>query len=139
MAKDPVDSASIRLEQGKGSTGRSRARGRPASRARGGGRGGKYWHIYVGEERVGNVFVNVVDRPPLGEHVELEIQINEAHQGRGIGKVAYRLASEDSGHDVVYARMSKKNVASRKAAEAAGYEIVVDDRIRQLLMRWSRT
>ncbi|MGI8624791.1 MAG: GNAT family N-acetyltransferase [Solirubrobacteraceae bacterium] len=127
MAKDPVDSALVRLKQGKGSAGR------------GGGPGGKYWHIYVGEERVGNVYVNVIDEPPPGEHASLQIQINKTHQGLGIGKIAYRLASQGSGHDIVYAHMSKKNVASRKAAEAAGFEVIDDDRIRQLLMRWSRT
>jgi RimJ/RimL family protein N-acetyltransferase len=127
VAKESVDPASIHLKRGKGSSGR------------GGGPGGKYWHIHVGDERVGNVYVNVIDEPPLGEHVSLQIQINKARQGEGIGKIAYRLASEDSGHDVVYAHMSKKNVASRKAAEAAGYEVVDDDRVRQLLMRWSRT
>jgi RimJ/RimL family protein N-acetyltransferase len=127
VAKLPVDPSSIRLERGKGSAGR------------GAGAGGRYWHIYQGDERVGNVYVNEIDEAPLGRHASLQIQINKAHQRRGIGKVAYRLASEDSGHDVVYAHMRKSNAGSRRAAQAAGYEVVEDDRIGQLLMRWTRS
>ena len=126
MARKPVSPDQVRLEEGKG------------SRGRGGGPGGHYWHIYVGDTRVGNVYVNVIDEPPVGKHASIQIQINKAQQGRGIGKVAYRLASEESGHDTVYAHMRKSNIASRKAAAAAGYEVVDDDRVRQLLMRWRR-
>jgi RimJ/RimL family protein N-acetyltransferase len=116
----------VRLEEGKG------------SRGRGEGPGGHYWHIHVGDRRVGNVYINLIDEEPVGLHASIQIQINKAQQGRGIGKIAYRLASEQSGHDTVYAHMRKSNVASRKAAEAAGYTSINDERVRQLLMRWNR-
>lgn len=127
MARVRVDASEVRLEPGRGSVGR------------GSGSGGRYWHIYVGEKRVGNVYVNVIDEEPVGVHASIQIQINKADQGRGIGGVAYRLASEQSGHEVVYAHMRKSNLASGKAAEAAGYEAIGDEQVRQLLMRWRRS
>ncbi len=126
MPREPVSPDEVRLERGKG------------SRGRGSGPGGSYWHIYAGDKRVGNVNVNVIDEEPVGEHASIQIQINKADQGRGIGKLAYRLACEQSAHDTIYAHMRKSNIASRKAAAAAGFEVVDDERVRQLLMRWSR-
>jgi RimJ/RimL family protein N-acetyltransferase len=126
VARDRVEPSDVRLEEGRGSAGR------------GSGPGGHYWHIYANDKRAGNVYINLIDEDPVGEHASIQIQINKADQGRGIGSVAYRLASEQSQHDVVYAHMRKSNVASRKAAEAAGYEVVEDERVRQLLMRWRR-
>jgi RimJ/RimL family protein N-acetyltransferase len=126
MAREPVRPDQIRLVEGKG------------SKDRGGGPGGGYWHIHVDDRRVGTVYVNVIDEPPIGRHASLQIHINKPDQGRKIARVAYRLASEASGHDMVFAHMRKSNIASRKAAEAAGYEVVDDDRVRQLLMRWRR-
>ncbi len=108
------------------------------AKGRGGGPGGAYWHIHADGKRAGNVYINVIDEPPLGRHASIQIQLNKDQQGKGIGSVAYRLASEQSEHDEVYAHMAKKNIASRKAAAAAGYEVVEDERVRQLLMRWRR-
>ncbi len=121
-----VDANSVRLQPGKG------------SKQRGGGPGGAYWHIYIGEKRAGNVYINVIDQPLVGVHASIQIQINKADQGRGIGSIAYRLACEASQHDIVYAHMRKSNTGSRKAAQAAGFEVVNDDRITQLLMRRQR-
>lgn len=121
-----VDAAMVRLERGKGSTGR------------GGGRGGTYWHIYNGDERAGNVYINVIDQEPIGRHASVQIQLNVIAQGRGIGGVAYRLAVEQSSHDVVYAHMRKSNIGSRKAATHAGFEVVESPAASQLLMVWHR-
>lgn len=126
MAPGRVEPDRVGLDAGKGSKGRG---DRP---------GGGYWHIHEGERRVGNVYINVIDEPPIGRHASIQIHINKADQGRGIASVAYRLASEASGHDTIYAHMRKSNIASRKAAQTAGYEVVEDDRVRQLLMRWQR-
>ena len=49
----PVDAASVRLIQGKGSP------------SRGGDPGGRYWHIHVGEARAGYVYINIIDEPRL--------------------------------------------------------------------------
>lgn len=121
-----VELADVRLERGAGGAGR------------GGGPGGAYWHVYVGPTRAGNVYINVIDEPPVGEHASIQIQINKAWQGRGVGRTAYGLACEASDHDQIYAHMRKSNIGSRKAAEHAGFVVV--DRIAtpQLLMVWTR-
>src|SRR5262245_18745601 len=99
-----VDPAAVRLGSGKGSAGR------------GSGPGGHYWHIYLGETRVGYVYINVLDETPFGKHASIQIHINQTHRGRGIGRVAYRLACEQGGYDEVVATMRKSNVASQRAA-----------------------
>lgn len=122
----PVDPNTIRLVAGKGSP------------VRGGGPYGHYWHIYTGERRAGYVYINLIDEPPFGKHASIQIYINQALRGRGIGKVAYRLACEQSQHDVVIAHMRKNNIASQRAAAAAGFVVVNDPRLSQLAMRWTR-
>lgn len=126
-AGTPVDPATVRLEKGKGSAGR------------GAGLGGSYWHIYAADQRAGHVYINVIDEEPIGSHASVQIQLNVNAQSRGIGSVAYRLAVEQSGHDIVYAHMRKSNVASRKAATKAGFEVVEDAAMAQLLMVWRRS
>ena len=121
-----VNLEDVRLEQGKGSKGR------------GGGPRGHYWHVYVRDKRAGFVYINFIDEPPVGEHASIQIEINKASQGRGIGPIAYRLASEASQYDEIYAHMRKSNKASRAAAERAGYEVIEHPAVRQLLMRWQR-
>lgn len=125
-AKKSIAPDTIRLVSGKGSTGR------------GGGLGGHYWHIYVGETRAGHIFINVINEEPFGEHASIQIQVNKSLHGRGIGKVAYRLACEQSKHDIIIAHMRKSNVPSQKAAEAAGFVVVDDPAISQLAMQWTR-
>lgn len=126
MAQDPVSPDDIRLEDGAG------------SRGRGAGPGGHYWHVFIGDKRVGHVYINLIDEEPVGRHASIQIQINKTDQRRGIGKVVYGMAAERSSHNTIYAHMRKSNIGSRKAAEAAGFEVVNDERVRQLLMRWTR-
>jgi hypothetical protein len=116
----------VRLVSGKGSPGR------------GGGPGGKFWHIYDGNRRAGSVWINYSDDRDLGRHASLTIELNKASRGKAIGRRAYRLAAEASEHDEVWLHMRRSNIASRKAAEHAGFTVVdVPDR-RQLVMRWRR-
>ena len=122
-----VDPASVRLEPGKGSAGR------------GSGQDAHYWHIHLDETRVGHIYINVLDEAPFGKHASIQIHINQTHRGRGIGSVAYRLACEQSGHDVVIATMRKSNLASQRAAAQAGFKVVEDMKIPQLAMRWTRS
>lgn len=123
---EKVDPGSVRLEAGKGST------------DRGGGPGGRYWHIHLGDTRVGHVYINMLDEAPFGEHASIQIHINQTHRGRGIGSVAYRLACEQCGHDEVFATMRKSNIASQRAAAQAGFKVIEDMKIPQLAMRWTR-
>ena len=125
-AKPPIDPSTIRLVAGKGGP------------DRGGGPGGHYWHIYAGDIRAGHVYINLIEDEPFGQHASIQIQVNKTLHGRGVGKVAYLMACEQSGHDVVIAHMRKNNVASQKAAAAAGFVIVNDLTITQLAMKWTR-
>lgn len=102
-------------------------------------KGGFYWHIFAGTSRAGAVSTNIIDEPPLGRHASISIQLNKTHQGKGIGRIAYGLACRASGFPTVYAHMRKSNLASRKAAEHAGFVVVHDYPGRQLLMRWDRS
>lgn len=122
--KKHVNPNEIRLVRGKG------------SKQRGGGAGGFYWHIYVGETRAGYVYINIIDEPPFGEHPSIQIFINKNKQGQHIGRHAYRMACEQSDHEFVIAHMRKSNIASRRAAEIAGFTIVEDMNIPQLAMIW---
>lgn len=125
-AQDPVPADTVALVAGKG------------SKSSGGGPGGSYWHIHVGEQRAGKIFINVIDESPLGQHASIQIFLNQRSQGRRIGRVAYRLACEACGHDTVYAHMRKSNVASRRAAEEAGFVADETPGHTQLVMVWRR-
>lgn len=122
--REPVGPKDLTLVRGRGSV------------DRGGGPGGHYWHIQVGEKRAGYVFINIIRDDFLGEHPSIQIHINQDERGKQIGRVSYRLACEQSGYEKVYAHMRKANIASRRAAEEAGFQVVEDARIPQLSMVW---
>jgi hypothetical protein len=112
--------------------------GRPGHKDKGDGPDGEYWDVLVGGDRAGEVFVNVIDEPPIGKHASLQIFLNQNRQGKGIGRVAYRKAAEASRHDVLHLHMRKSNLASRLAAEAAGFEDVSPPGITQLILKRER-
>lgn len=101
---------------------------------RGGGPGGEAWRIDANGKRAGVVFINLIDEPPIGPHASIQIYLNAASQGRRIGRIAYRKASELSAHAVIYAHMRKSNIASRRAAEEAGFKDATPAGHAQLLM-----
>ena len=105
---------------------------------KGGDEGGEAWHICRGGEKVGDVYINMIDEPPVGRHASIQIYLNKKSQGFGIGRIGYRLASEESRHDTIYAHMRKANIASRRAAEEAGYVDASPSGFVQLIMRWDR-
>lgn len=121
-----VEEDEVTLVAGKGSA------------TRGGGPDGRYWHIYVHERRVGNIFINLIDEAPLGKHHSIQIHLNQPFRGKGIGRIAYSKACQASGFDKVYAHMKKSNLASKKAAEAAGFSILELPGAKQLTMAWNR-
>lgn len=106
----------------------------PGTPGKGDGPGGEKWRIEVRNLRAGEVFINLIDEPPLGRHASIQIFLNVKSQGRGIGRVAYRKACEASQHKVVYAHMRKSNVASRRAAEEAGFVDATPSGFSQLIM-----
>jgi hypothetical protein len=114
----------------------TRVKGTPE---RGGGPEGEAWRIEADGKRAGTVFVNIIDEPPIGRHASIQIFLNLASQGRGIGRIGYQMACEQSVHDPIYAHMRKSNTASRKAAEAAGFRDVTPKNHTQLIMKRTRS
>lgn len=123
---DKVSPADVELAPTKGTPGK------------GGGPGGHSWVVMASGERAGVIYINFIDEPPVGKHASIQTFLNQKSQGRGVGRVAYRLASEASQYDYVYAHMRKANVASRRAAEEAGYVDVSPPGFTQLIMKWER-
>lgn len=124
--REPVQADQVVLVRGRGTLGR------------GGGPLGEYWRIEAAGKRAGVVFINVVDEKPIGQHASIQIYLNNQSQGRQIGRVAYRKACEQSSHPVIYAHMRKSNVASRRAAEMAGFVVHETPGQPQLTMVWRR-
>lgn len=108
------------------------------SSERGGGPGGESWLILYKEKRVGVVFINLIDEPPVGKHASLQIFLNAKSQGRGIGRIAYRMGCEASQYVVIYAHIRKSNDASWRAADAAGFKNVTPPGHTQLIYQWDR-
>ncbi|RSU72108.1 GNAT family N-acetyltransferase [Sphingomonas sp. S-NIH.Pt3_0716] len=119
----PIDPGLVRLVPSRGTT------------KRGGGPGGEAWVIEACGERAGTVFINLIEEPPIGKHASLQIFLNRESQGRQIGRLAYRKACEASQYDVIYAHMRKSNIASRRAAEEAGFADVTPVGHSQLIMK----
>lgn len=108
---------------------------RPGPKSKGDGAGGEYWDVMVDGARAGEVFVNVIDEPPLGKHASMQIFLNVSDQGKGVGRAAYLKAAEASAHDPLYLHMRKSNHPSRLAAEAAGFRIAALPGVAQLILK----
>lgn len=100
----------------------------------GGMAGGSFWHVYHEGVRAGRVYVNY-DKET--ERASIQIFMNRKSQGKGIGRVAYRMACEESGHRQVYASMRQSNVASIHAARAAGFK-EIQEPTGQVTMLWEK-
>lgn len=122
----PVDADDVTLTRMKGTP------------DRGGGPGGEAWRIDVQRKRAGITFINMINEPPIGRHASIQIFLNVASQGRHIGRIAYRKACEASVHDLIYAHMRKTNLASRRAAEEAGFSDATPSGHPQLIMKRDR-
>ncbi len=96
----------------------------------------KYWHIYAGKIRAGHISIKESRSEDLGAHYSVDIHINQRHRGKGVGRVALAQASIKSGCPVIYAHMRKSNLASQKAAKAAGYTVFPLENDKQLTMKW---
>lgn len=108
------------------------------SRERGGGPGGEAWVILADGKRAGTAYINVVDDSIRGLHASFHVFLNRPSQGRQIGRAAYLRCCLLSQYDVVYAHMRKSNVASRKAAEHAGFVDATRPGESQLVLVWNR-
>lgn len=108
---------------------------RPGPKDKGDGAGGEYWDVMADGSRAGEVFVNVIDEPPVGKHASMQIFLNLSYQGKGVGRAAYLKAAEASAHDTLYLHMRKSNHASRLAAEAAGFRDAALPGVAQLILK----
>lgn len=95
-----------------------------------------YWHIYANAVRAGQVYIDFVENPVLGRHAAINIFLNQKSQSKGIGRIGYEQACKKSNLDTVYAHMRKNNLASKKAAKAAGFTEITDERFNQVVMIW---
>lgn len=97
-----------------------------------------FWKIYFQSKSAGKVFIDLTDIPPLGRHPAIQIFLNKKAQGRHIGRIAYRKACQLSHYDIVYATMRRSNIASFKAATAAGFRELKNRDFKQCVMKWVR-
>jgi len=119
---EKVNPKEIKLQQGKGS---------PKT---GGMQGGFFWHIFHQDVRVGKVFINYNKDT---QKADIQIFINQKSQGKGIGRVAYKIACEESKYPKIYASMRKDNIASIKSAVAAGFQ-EIPSTCGQIAMLWQK-
>ncbi|HBO5727300.1 GNAT family N-acetyltransferase [Pseudomonas aeruginosa] len=110
----------------------------PGGLEKGGGAGGEAWIILANGKRAGIAYINMVDDPVRGLHPSFHVFLNRPSQGRQIGRVAYERCCALSQYDVVYAHMRKSNIASRKAAEYAGFVEAAEPDDAQSVMVWYR-
>jgi len=110
----------------------------PGTPKRGGGKGGEAWVVLANGERAGTAYINIINDSIRGIHPSIHLYLNRPSQGRHIGRIAYQLCCELSKYDVVYAHMRKSNIASRKAAEYAGFIAVTEHKESQLVLMRSR-
>lgn len=78
-----------------------------------------FWHLFVGDRRVGKAYMNIYTDHRSGAFVT--VMINKDAQGRGIGTEAFKRACDHSGFDVVYAEVRRNNKASQLALRRAGF------------------
>jgi hypothetical protein len=117
-----VNAEDVILKQGKG------------GRETGGMPGGFFWHIFHQSVRAGKVFINY-DKDT--DKADIQIFINRKSQGKGIGRIAYKKACEESKYSKIYASMRKDNIASIKAAVAAGFQ-EIPSTSGQMAMLWQK-
>lgn len=126
VKREPILASDVHLVPTKGSKGR------------GGGPDGEAWRIEHKGRRAGQVFINLIDQLPIGVHASIQIYLNQASQGRGIGRIGYARACAASRYNVVYAHMRRSNMASAQAATAAGFIDATTSEEKQKVMVWRR-
>lgn len=108
------------------------------SKKTGGAPGGQFWHVFAKGVKAGKVFINCTNHGSSEERASLQIFLNQKSQGKHIGRYAYQKACELSPYNTIYAYMRKSNIASKKAAIAAGFSSVDTASSKQLVMQWTR-
>jgi hypothetical protein len=99
---------------------------------------GMYWTVMADGVRAGKVHIKKTSTSGIGEHSSMTIDLNQHSRGKGIGAIAYREAATESGLDTIFLHMAKSNIASKKAAQKAGFAVFECPEERQLTMKWTR-
>ena len=99
-----------------------------------------YWNVYLKKSKIGKVSIKTTRNELFNEHASIQIAINKRFQGKHIGRWVIRQACEQSSYNEVYAYMRKSNIASQKAAFAAGFFFLPlrNPKFKQLVMKWLR-
>lgn len=96
------------------------------------------WHVNYEGKRAGKVTIQYNENDRKAEKGSIYVHLNKASRGRGIGTIAFRRASEMSGSDEVTATIAKKNIASRIAAERAGFAEAGRAASGELVLKWRK-
>ena len=99
---------------------------------------GESWKIMYNNQRAGIVFIKEIDEKPIGKHASIQIYLNKPSQSKGIGSIAYSKAVKASKYKEIYAHMRKSNIASKRAAENAGFVDATPSDYRQLIMKFKK-
>lgn len=92
------------------------------------------WNVYYNGIKAGKVTIYHNDN-----RASIDVQLNKAHQGLGIGKYIFYLACKFSYHNIIEAVMRKNNIASMHSALKAGFfELEVKEKKSQRHMIWLR-
>lgn len=108
------------------------------TKKKGGGPGGEAWIIMVGGKKAGNAYINMLYDVVRGCHPSFHIFLNRPSQGRQIGRIVYNRCCVISQYGIIYAHMRKSNIASRKAAEYAGFINATLSSDMQFVMAWHK-
>jgi RimJ/RimL family protein N-acetyltransferase len=92
----------------------------------------EYWHIKIGETRIGHISII------FKEYASISITLHKEYRGKGIGTLAFRRATEMSQWNEIIATIRKSNLASRYAAERAGFVVEDPDSNGQLIMHFRK-
>ena len=94
------------------------------------------WHVFHEGKRAGRVAIVCHEKAGLPPGPTIDVQLNKNSQGRGLGTVVFRRAAELSKRPKILAVIARKNIASRLAAERAGYSQITDGANKDLVLVW---
>lgn len=96
-----------------------------------------FWHLFVGDRRVGKAYMSIYTDHRNGAFVT--VMINKNAQGRGIGTEVFKRVCEESGFDVVYAEVRRNNKPSQRALRRAGFTEFARNASGEDILVWRRS
>lgn len=96
-----------------------------------------FWHLFVGDRRVGKAYMSVYTDYRSGAFVT--VMVNKDAQGRGIGTETFKRACDESGFDIVYAEVRRNNKLSQRALRRAGFTEFARNASGEDILVWRRS